>query len=88
MAEPRSGPPRIAIGCFMVPLGTFSGAMVAVLVGKIVAYFIKAPACEGLPLCDWYKYAGVGALLGALSLPSLVLWRLRRTAPSDTIQRS
>ena len=66
-----------AIGCFMLPLGAFSGAMTAVLVSKIVAWATKA-SCNvpDIPTCDWHIYAGIGGLLGALSLPTLVLWRL------------
>jgi hypothetical protein len=52
--------------------------MVAVLVGKIVEAAKRSPACADLPICNWYVYAGVGAVLGAVSLPVLVLWRLRR----------
>ena len=74
------------IGCFMVPLGFASGAMVAVLVAKIVAFFMHVPDCaEGMAVpCNWYQYAGVGGLLGALSLPTLVLWRLAQSPRTDT----
>lgn len=72
---------NVAIGCFMVPLGAASGGMVGVLVSKIVAWMTKAPACPDIPSCDWYIYAGWGALLGALSLPALVGWRLAQSAP-------
>ncbi len=52
--------------------------MVGVLLGKVIEGARKAPSCEGLPTCNWYVYAGVGALVGALSLPTLVFWRWRR----------
>ena len=87
MAEPNGGPPKAAIGCFMVPIGAVSGAMIAVLVSKIVAYFTKAPSCPDIPTCDWHVYAGVGALLGALSLPVLVIRRLLQPAPSHDNNR-
>ena len=67
---------KFGLGCFSVVIGAFSGGMVAVLVGKIVAGLTKAPSCEGLPTCNWYVYAGVGALVGAVTLPTLVLRRL------------
>lgn len=82
---------NLAIGCFMTPLGALSGAMVGVLVSKIMAWLTNAPACDGIPTCNWYAYAGVGALVG-LSLPVLVLRRLfqgaapagpRRESPSQ-----
>ena len=69
----------------MLPLGFFSGAMTGVLVSKIVAWATKAPVCADIPSCDWYIYAGVGGLLGALSLPVLVLRRLFTSPrPTDT----
>lgn len=52
--------------------------MVAVLVGKAIEFFRRSPSCAGLPMCNWYVYAMGGALIGALSLPALVFWRLRR----------
>ncbi len=67
---------NVAIGCLTLPLGFFSGAMVGVLVSKLVAWVTKAPSCPDIPSCDWYVYAGWGGLLGALSLPTLVLRRL------------
>ena len=52
--------------------------MVAVLIGKIVGAARSAPSCEGVPVCNWHVYAAVGAAVGAISLPVLVLTRLRR----------
>jgi hypothetical protein len=54
--------------------------MVGVLVGKVIEGAKKSPSCEGLPICNWYVYAIGGALIGALTLPVLVFWRLRRKA--------
>ena len=87
MADERTGPPKAAIGCFMLPLGATSGAMIAVLLSKIVAFFTKAPSCPDIPTCDWHVYAGVGALLGGLSLPALVLRRLSQAAPPENDNR-
>ena len=81
MARNPDTPRNLAIGCFMLPLGLFSGAMTAVLVSKIVAWLTKAPSCPGIPTCDWHIYAGWGALIGALTLPALVLRRLLGSAP-------
>jgi hypothetical protein len=78
---------NVAIGCLMFPIGGISGAMVAVLISKLVAFFMKAPSCSGIPTCDWYVYAGVGALTGAFTLPALVTWRLLRRAPNDHTER-
>jgi len=69
---------NIGVGCFSTFIGSWSGAMVAVLIGKIVEGVRGAPSCEGLPLCNWHIYALVGAVVGATSLPLLVLTRIRR----------
>jgi hypothetical protein len=53
--------------------------MVAVLIGRIVEGLRKSPSCEGLPVCNWASYAIVGAVVGAISLPVLVLTRLKRS---------
>ncbi len=68
----------IGIGCFMAWIGGFAGAMIAVLVSKGVAFFTRAPSCDGIPTCNWYIYAAVGAGIGALTLPWLVVSALRR----------
>ncbi len=79
---PDAGAPSLArtvgIGCFMAWVGGLSGAMIAVLVSKMVAYLTRAPRCDGIPTCDWYIYAAVGAGIGALTLPWLVVSALRR----------
>ena len=76
---------RIAIGCFTAWLGLVSGAMVAVLISKVIAFSTRARSCDGIPSCNWYIYASVGGALGAVSLPLIVLWVLgkpaRRTNP-------
>lgn len=81
---------NVAVGCFVTPLGFFSGAMVAVLLARIVDFFTKAPSCPEIPSCNWGPYAVVGGLLGAISLPALVLSRLvgkpstQSSDPTDT----
>jgi len=69
---------KFGLGCFTFVIGGFSGGMVAVLLGQIIDGLRKAPGCEGLPVCNWHLYVGVGGLIGALSLPSLVLRRLTK----------
>lgn len=80
MAGVPNAPPAAAIGCLMVPLGAASMAMVGVLVSVIVQWATRAPRCQDVPTCDWHVYAGWGALFGAVTLPSLVVWRLRSGA--------
>jgi hypothetical protein len=69
---------NIGVGCFTSFAGFWSGGMVAVLIGRVIAETRGMKPCEGLPVCDWQVYAGAGALIGAVSLPLLVLTRLRR----------
>src|SRR4051812_40948187 len=69
---------NIGVGCFTFFIGGISGAMTAVLVGKIIAFLMRAPACSEVPLCNWYVYAGYGAIIGAVTLPVLAILRLRR----------
>jgi len=71
--------PRFAgIGCFMMVAGFFSGAMIGVLIGKLVGIARRCTPEPGLPVCDWHLFALAGGVLGLISLPTLVLWRLRQ----------
>ena len=68
----------IGVGCVTAVAGFFSGGMIGVFIAKIVG---SARGCQpdtGLPACDWHVYAGVGMLIGVLTLPALALNRLRR----------
>ena len=67
----------LAIGCFMAPLGFFSGGMVAAFVSKLVAYVTRAAPCSGVPACNWLEFTVVGGVIGMLTLPTLVMWALR-----------
>jgi hypothetical protein len=69
---------NLGIGCFTTLIGAPSGAMIGVLVAKFVGIAQKCVPLEGLPACNWYVYAIVGAVLGMTTLPTLVLLRLRR----------
>src|SRR5262245_44053299 len=75
---------NIGVGCFTTFIGAPSGAMVAVFVGKIVGTAQRCVPPEGIPACNWWWYALVGGIVGMVTLPTLVLWRLRRgkAAPS------
>ena len=79
--EGSRAPRYIGIGCFMMVAGFFSGAMIGVLVGKVVGIVRQCTPDPGLPVCDWHLFAFAGGLLGALSLPTLVVRRLRQPAP-------
>jgi hypothetical protein len=77
-AESRAGR-NFGVGCFMTIVGAFSGGMTGVLVAKAVDFFMRAPACADIPSCHWGQFFMGGALVGAITLPTLVLMRLRRT---------
>jgi hypothetical protein len=74
---------NIGVGCITTFAGFFSGGMVGVLVAKIVGSVQACKPAEGLPACNWWVYAGVGAVLGALTLPVLALSRLNRRKPTE-----
>ena len=65
------------VGCLTLVAGMFSGAMIGVLIAKIVGSARNCEPPTGLPACDWHVYAGVGMLIGAVTLPVLALMRLR-----------
>jgi hypothetical protein len=69
---------NIGVGCFTFFIGGVSGAMVGVGIGKAVGFFTRCAPLAGLPACDWWVFAGWGGALGALTLPVLALFRLRR----------
>lgn len=89
MTAPEPLPPNerrarnVGIGCFTVFAGFVSMAMVGVLVSVIVAGVTKAPRCADIPSCNWYIYAVVGGVFGAVSLPVLVLRRLNSPPRGD-----
>ncbi len=74
----------LAIGCFMAPIGFFSGGMIAALVSKLFAFVTRAPVCAGLPSCNWLAFTMVGGVIGMLTLPALVMRALRSTKRPNT----
>ena len=78
---------RAGVGCVTAFAGFWSGGMVGVMVGELVGFFARVPDCQGIPVsCDWAMHAGIGALAGAVSLPALAMWRLRRSGGGSTGQ--
>ncbi|MBL0172692.1 MAG: hypothetical protein IPP90_18685 [Gemmatimonadaceae bacterium] len=77
MAEDRVGR-NIGVGCFTFFIGGASGAMIGVGIGKLTGFMARCSPLPGLPACEWWVFAGYGAAIGAISLPTLALWRLRR----------
>ena len=66
------------VGCVTTVAGFASGGMIGVFVAKIVGSIRNCAPPAELPACDWQVYAGVGMLIGAVTLPVLALVRLRR----------
>jgi hypothetical protein len=74
---------KIGIGCFTTFIGFWSGGMIGVLVGKVAGNVRRCVPIEGTPACDWYYYAAAGMILGAVTLPVLVLRRLSRVKSEE-----
>jgi hypothetical protein len=74
---------NVGVGCVTAVAGFFSGGMIAVFVAKVVGSVQGCQPAEGLPACNWWVYAGIGAVVGALTLPVLALRRLVRTRPDE-----
>ncbi len=77
--EPERGSNRAryaGVGCVTAMAGFFSGGMIGVFVAKVVGSVQGCNPGPELPACDWHLYAGVGMLIGVLTLPVLVLRRL------------
>ena len=72
---------NIGVGCITAVGGLFGGGMIAVFIGKVVGSAQGCKPAEGLPACNWWVYAGIGAVLGALTLPAVALIRLNRAGP-------
>jgi hypothetical protein len=72
---------NVGVGCVTTVAGFFGGGMIAVFIGKVVGSALGCRPPEGLPACNWWVYAGIGAVLGALTLPGVVLIRLNQARP-------
>jgi hypothetical protein len=72
---------NIGVGCVTTVAGFFGGGMIAVFIAKVVGSVGGCKPPEGLPACNWWVYAGIGAVLGALTLPAVALIRLNRAGP-------
>jgi len=71
----------VGAGCFSAVAGFFGGGMIAVLVAKIVGSIQGCKPIEGLPACDWGRYALVGMIAGGVFLPLVSITRLIRRRP-------
>ncbi|MBA2688154.1 MAG: hypothetical protein H0U64_08630 [Gemmatimonadaceae bacterium] len=76
---------RIGVGCVSVVAGFFSGGMIGVMIAKIVGSIRGCQPAEGLPACDWHVYAGAGMLVGVITLPLLIVRRMRSKTEAERI---
>jgi len=81
-------PKRALIGCLMMVPGFFGGGMIGALVAKVVGSMRECVPVEGYPACDVWSFVVPGGVIGIVLLPSLVLWRLRRTNGQGNSSRS
>ena len=72
---------NVGVGCVTTVAGFFGGGMIAVFIGKVVGSVQGCKPAEGLPACNWWVYAGIGAVVGALTLPAVALIRLNQARP-------
>ena len=74
----------MAIGCFMTWIGFLSMGMIGALASRFIAFVTRAPTCPDVPSCNWHVYVGVGGLIGAVTLPALVLWAMSKPKRAET----
>jgi hypothetical protein len=72
---------NVGVGCVTTVAGFFSGGMIGVVIGKVAGSIQGCKPVEGLPACNWWVYGGIGAAVGALTLPVVALMRLNRNRP-------
>ncbi len=72
--------PYLGVGCLSAIAGLAAGGMIAVLIAKGVGAVTgcRADAETGAP-CDWSIYWTWGARIGLILMPTLVLWRMRKS---------
>lgn len=68
----------VGAGCFSAIAGFFGGGMMMVLVAKIVGSVRGCQPPEGIPACNWGRYAMVGMIAGVVLIPMLSIFRLTR----------
>jgi hypothetical protein len=84
VSEPHTKPkegiwPYLGVGCITVVSGFFGGGMIAILVAKVIgAVRSCTPEADTGAPCGWFNYMAVGACVGAVFLPTVAIWRMRR----------
>src|SRR5438105_5580999 len=69
----------VGVGCFTAVAGLAGGWMIAILLAKFVGAVQRCPAeAETGAPCNWFTFAVFGALAGAVVLPTICIWLMRR----------
>jgi hypothetical protein len=67
------------IGCLTIVVGFFGGGMITLLLVRGVDILRRCSPAQGLPVCgNWAMYVGIGGLIGAVLLPTVVFIKLLR----------
>ena len=74
-----TAPHYFGIGCFTTVAGFAGGGMIGVLVAKVVGAIGRCAVDTetGAP-CNWLTFAFYGAILGAVTLPTIAILSLKR----------
>lgn len=66
------------MGCLTAMVGLFGGAMIAVLIAKIVGALRGCtPEPETGAPCNWFMFAVCGAAIGLIAIPTVAILRMR-----------
>ena len=72
--------PYLGVGCLTAVVGLVGGGMIAVLLAKLLGAVRKcAPDAETGAPCEWTSYWTWGARIGLILVPTIVIWRMRKT---------
>ena len=78
----------LGIGCFSTFAGFAGGAMISVLIAKIVGALSRCtPDAETGAPCNWFTYAVFGAVIGAILAPTVSIWFFRRGRARELNER-
>ena len=70
-------PALAGVGCLTAVAGFFGGAMIGVLIAKIVGSIRGCQPVEGAPACEWFGFAFYAGLVGLVLLPTISIIRLK-----------
>jgi hypothetical protein len=73
----EAGPSRYAIGCLLSIPGFFAGGMIGAAMAKIVGSVRGCVPPQGFPACDIWSYVLPCGVIGALSLATAIVLRMR-----------